>query len=154
MTFTIRPISAAEARPLRHIVLRPHQPPESIMYPGDDAPDSLHVGAFVDALLVGIATVVREAPPGESAPRAWRLRGMATLPQARRQGVGAALVRACLAHVAAHGGTMLWCLGRTSALAFYNSLGFQATGDEFDVPHTGPHFIMRRPVTRHSANLI
>ena len=146
MTIAIRPVSAAKARPLRHTVLRPHQSPETLIYPGDDAPDTLHVGAFENETLVGIASVMHESPEGESDPRAWRLRGMATLPQVRRRGVGAALVRACMAHVAAHGGTSLWCKGRTSALAFYNSLGFQATGDEFDVPDTGPHFIMRRPV--------
>lgn len=139
-------MSPEQQRPVRHSVLRPRQRPEEIVYSGDDATDSLHLGAFLNGELVGIASVVREAPPGEVNTGAWRLRGMATLPTVRRQGYGAALVRACLVYAEQHGGTFLWCIGRTSALPFYTSLGFRPTGDEFESPGTGPHYIMRRAI--------
>jgi GNAT superfamily N-acetyltransferase len=142
----IRPISVTEARQLRHAILRPHQQPEELIFRDDDAADALHVGAFEDDKLVGIASVAREAFPGEPQLNAWRLRGMATLPDARRKGYGAALVRALIAHVAACGGNLIWCHGRTSALPFYRALGFREHGEEFDVPVTGPHFVLRREV--------
>jgi GNAT superfamily N-acetyltransferase len=142
----IRPISVSEARQLRHTVLRPHQKPEELVFRGDDATDALHVGAFVDGKLVSIASVAREEFPGEPHLNAWRLRGIATLPEARRKGYGAALVRACVAHVAAHGGNLIWCHGRTSALPFYRAVGFREHGEEFAVPVTGPHFVLRRAV--------
>ena len=135
-----------EARQLRHSVLRPHQQPEELVFRGDDAPDTLHVGAFENDKLVAIASVAREEFPGEPHLDAWRLRGMATLPEARRQGYGAALVRACVTHVAARGGNLIWCYGRTSALPFYRALGFREHGGEFDMPVTGPHFVLRREV--------
>src|SRR5690606_13479424 len=56
----IRPISAAETRPLRSLVLRPGAPPETLVYPGDDHPEALHLGAFEGDRLVGIATVYPE----------------------------------------------------------------------------------------------
>ena len=142
----IRAISVTEARQLRHVVLRPHQKPEELVFRGDDAPEAQHVGAFEDGKLVGIASVAREPFPGEPELDAWRLRGMATLPEARRKGYGAALVKALVAHVGANGGNLLWCHGRTSALAFYHAVGFREHGQEFDVPVTGPHFVLRRPV--------
>ncbi len=117
-----------------------------MVFRGDDAPDSLHVGAFEDNRLVAIASVAREDFPGEPHLNAWRLRGMATVPDARRKGYGDALVQALIAHVAAHGGNLIWCHGRTSALPFYRTLGFREHGDEFDVPVTGPHFVLRREV--------
>ena len=140
----IHPITAAETLPLRQQVLRPKQRPDEQVYPNDDAPDTLHAGAFHDGRLVGIATVFRDAPPGETNPRAWRLRGMAVLPEMQGQGIGRALVEFCVAHVRAHGGDLLWCNGRTSARAFYESLGFRATGEEFDLPVSGAHFVFRR----------
>ena len=73
----IRRISAAETRQVRQQVLSPIQRPDEQVYPNDDAPDTLHAGAFSDSKLVGIATVLRGAPPGETNARAWRLRGMA-----------------------------------------------------------------------------
>ena len=140
----IRAIAAAETLQLRQQVLRPKQRPEEQVYPNDDAPDTLHAGAFRDGKLVGIATVFRESLPGETNPRAWRLRGMAVLPEEQGQGIGRALIEFSIAHVRAHDGALLWCKGRTSARAFYEALGFRATGAEFDVPISGPHFVFRR----------
>jgi GNAT superfamily N-acetyltransferase len=140
----IRRISAIETLQLRQQVLRPNQRPEEQVYPNDDAPDTLHAGAFRDGMLIGIATVFRDAPPGETNPRAWRLRGMAVLPEMQGQGIGRALVEFCVAYIRAQNGALLWCNGRTSARAFYESLGFRATGAEFDLPVSGAHFVFRR----------
>jgi len=146
MTYDIRPIAAAETRWLRHTLLRPHQAPDKLIYPGDDAPDSLHVGAFDNGQLVGIASVSSQPFPGDPGQAAWQLRGIATLPQVRRQGYGAALIRTCLEYIAAQGGRIVWCSGRTTALTFYQALGFQVWGDEYEVPHTGPHYVMWREI--------
>jgi GNAT superfamily N-acetyltransferase len=140
----LRPITAAETRQLRQRVLRPNQRPEEQVYPNDDAPDTLHAGAFHDGKLVGIATVFHDAPPGETNPRAWRLRGMAVLPAMQQQGIGRALIEFCVAHVRTRDGDLLWCNGRTSARTFYESLGLRAAGEEFDLPVSGPHFVFRR----------
>ena len=142
----IHPISVTEARQLRHAVLRPHQKPEELVFRGDAAPDALHVGAFVNGKLVGIASVAREQFPDEPQLDAWRLRGMATLPEARRAGYGTALVQALIAHVSSRGGNLIWCHGRTTALPFYRAVGFREHGEEFDVPVTGPHYVLRRAV--------
>ena len=139
--FIIKPITAAETIPLRHNILRPHLPIESLKYPGDDAADSLHVGAFLDGELVGIASVAVE--PHESEPHAWRLRGMATQDRVRGLGAGRALVETCVAHVIAHRGRAVWCHGRTNAWGFYRALGFEKYGDEFESDSgTGPHYVM------------
>lgn len=138
-------ISAAETLQLRQQVLRPKQRPEEQVYQNDNAPDVLHAGAFRNGTLIGIATVFRDAPPGETNPRAWCLRGMAVLPEMQGQGIGRALIEFCVAHVRAQGGD-LWCNGRTSARAFYESAGFRATGAEFDLPISGAHFVFRRHI--------
>ncbi len=116
------------------------------MYPGDDAPGAWHVGAYHDGDLLGIASVYIEAPAGETDPCAYRLRGMAVLPRAQGQGYGRALVQACLRHVRAHGGNLLWCNGRVSVLGFYRALGFEPVGEPFDLPFSGAHFRLVRRV--------
>ncbi|MEP7358217.1 MAG: GNAT family N-acetyltransferase [Anaerolineales bacterium] len=137
---SIRPITAAQARPVRQAVLRPGLPPKTTLYAGDDAPDSFHAGAFVDERLVGIATLHHKPPPGEADAHAWQLRGMAVLPEQQGRGLGRGLVLACRVWTMARGGTRLWCNGRVSALGFYQSLGFQPRGEIFDSPHSGPHY--------------
>ncbi|MEE9280834.1 MAG: GNAT family N-acetyltransferase [Myxococcota bacterium] len=133
---------------MRQKVLRPRQAPEELEYPGDDAPDSRHVGAYLAGELVGVASVCREPQPGGSEPRAWRLRGMATLPSVRRTGVGQTLLEACSAHAAERGGARLWCNARSAAVEFYRALGFRIEGEEFELPEIGAHFLMWRPIPR------
>ncbi len=141
-TFQIRRIDAAEARPLRHAILRPNQPFEATVYPLDDEPASDHWGAFLGDRLVGVASVFNEARPGYTNPRAWRLRGMATREQDRGQGIGGALLHACLDYIRAAGGTTLWLNARTTAAAFYSRFGFVVRGNVFDIEGIGPHVVM------------
>lgn len=143
----IRAISAAETRPIRSQILRPGTPPEQLVYPGDDAPEAFHAGAFQDGQLVGIATIYAEPPPDvyrNTLPdgEAFRLRGMATLPSVRGQGLGRQVLEACFDHVRAHGARLLWCNARSGALDFYRTLGLRTIGPEFDIPGIGPHYVM------------
>jgi predicted GNAT family N-acyltransferase len=139
---TTRPITAEEARPLRANVLRPGRPHAESIYPGDGAAGALHLGAFRGRELVGVASVLREPPPGEEDAGAWRLRGMAVAPGMRRGGYGRALIEGCLAHVASQGGSRLWCNARSTAAGFYRTLGFEVSGEEFETSDGTPHFLM------------
>jgi ribosomal protein S18 acetylase RimI-like enzyme len=98
------------------------------VFEGDDDVDTLHVGAFRGEELVGIASVMRESLPGEDDADTWRVRGMATLPEARGQGYGGALLERCLTHVTDHGGHTVWCNARVDAAGFYRRYGFEGEG--------------------------
>jgi GNAT superfamily N-acetyltransferase len=142
----IRRISVAETRPLRQAILRPHQRVQELVYPGDDSAEAAHFGAFVDGELIGIASVYHELPHGETDKGAWRLRGMAVVPQLHRNGIGSLLLRACVDHARLRGGTMMWFNARTPAVAFYQAHGFQIRGEEFLLPDIGPHYFMWREI--------
>ncbi|MCA9525628.1 MAG: GNAT family N-acetyltransferase [Myxococcales bacterium] len=148
----IRAITADEVRPLRQRILRPHQRESALVYAGDAAPDTLHAGAFEDGELVGIASIFLEPPEyNVTHPAAWRLRGMATLPEYRGKGLGRLLLTACLRHASAEGGRLAWCNARVSAIGFYRRLGFEQLGAVFELPAIGPHVLMERPLQGFSA---
>jgi GNAT superfamily N-acetyltransferase len=122
---------------------------------GDEVPEALHVGAFVAGELLGIASVLPERPallpPAAGVamhplPGDWRLRGMAVRVDARRHGLGRALLEAAVAHAIAKGGTALWCHARIAAQPFYTALGMRTEGAPFDVPEIGPHVFMWMPL--------
>ena len=142
--FVVRPIGAVQVRELRHALLRPFEPPEKIVYSGDDEPDTLHAGAFEGEAFVGIASVCREPMAGSPDSGQWRLRGMATVPAVRGRGAGRALLEVCFDHIRARGGNLLWCNARVVALGFYTHLGFVAQGEEFEIVPIGPHYVMTR----------
>jgi predicted GNAT family N-acyltransferase len=129
----MRRIAARDTRALRDAVLRPELPPGSI-YPGDDAADTLHLGAFVEGALVAVATLCREPMPGEQSTTSWRLRGMATLAQYRGRGLGQELAQRCIAYAAEQEGTAVWCTSRIATVPFYQVLGFVECGEPFRLP--------------------
>lgn len=126
---------------LRWAVLRTGMPREAAVYPEDSRGDTFHVAAYGDdGAVLGCVTFFPDPLPGEAAP-AYRFRGMGTDPAVRGLGFGAAVLRAGLAEAAAHGAELVWCNGRTSATGFYERLGFTASGDEFTVEPSGPHYV-------------
>jgi GNAT superfamily N-acetyltransferase len=137
----IRAIPVNQARILRQSVLRPNRPFEDVVFPGDDDPVSLHLGAFENDELVGIATLIQDACPIDGHDDDWRLRGMATVQKVRNRGIGGMLLYRCIAYAKDAGGIRVWCHGRRNARRFYERHGFKAVGEEFVTPHTGPHYL-------------
>jgi len=143
-------INSAETRHLRRVVLRPNQPPDACVYPGDDAPDSFHLGIRdpgPDADLIAVASFYREPiPDSDGEAPDLRIRGMAVLPVHRGRGLGRSLVDAGLAIAGRQSPppSLVWCNARTTAAGYYAKLGFTPRGDEFEIEGIGPHSVMAR----------
>ena len=150
-TTSIGRIAAAETRGLRLAILRPGQPPERVVYPGDDLATSVHVGVR-DALgvLVSVASLYREVVSDRAVDLAGRagvrIRGMATLPEHRGLGYGRSLIERGLAKIATGADDVAWCNARTTASGYYERVGFSVASDVFDLPDIGPHVVMSRAV--------
>jgi esterase/lipase/GNAT superfamily N-acetyltransferase len=144
-TLEIRTLSSELVRPIRHVVLRGGLPFESTIWNGDDDPDTVHFGAYVDGTITGVATLLRKPPAAAGPCTAWQLRGMAVLPEWQRKGVGSKLLEAARNHLEAQCGTLLWCNARASARGFYERAGFTVQGDSFDIPGIGAHYRMHWP---------
>jgi GNAT superfamily N-acetyltransferase len=148
---SIQRATAAETFPLRQRVLRPHETDDALSMCRDDC-EPVHFAAVEDGTVVGTAVLFAEAAPwllvGEAS---WRLRGMATAEDKRRQGVGVAVLAVVLDYVKLHGGGLLWCSARTSARSFYERAGFVSRGDVWDEPTLGPHVVMALHVESSAA---
>ncbi|MCA9276367.1 MAG: GNAT family N-acetyltransferase [Phycisphaerales bacterium] len=146
MSHEIRELSAAETRPVRQRVLRPHQRPEELVYPGDDDHDTFHLGAVDDSgEVMAILSMYRHAqPPADpmDEPRAWRIRGMASIPEARGTGLGRLLVEQARDRVWEQSCDPIWCNARENAFGFYQKLGFEIVGGIFEIEGIGPHAVM------------
>ena len=94
-------------------------------------------GAFEADELIAVGLVGPEGEPGD-----WRIRGMATKPEARGRGAGTRVLQALVRHAVDHGATRLWCNARTPALSLYERAGFTAASEEFETPRIGPHYRM------------
>jgi GNAT superfamily N-acetyltransferase len=141
MSIEVRRARDDEVRALRLGVLRPTAPLGPAAY--DLLPTTVHIGAFDNDVVVGCASVFPEAYGDERA--AWRLRGMAVDPSYQGQGIGRLVLDAVHDVASAAGAPLLWANGRTSALGFYQRMGWTAVGEEFTYgPADLPHFVIVR----------
>ena len=136
----VREISLAETRNLRRDVLRPHSSLEELA--SHEPAESIAFGAFDGDELVAVGLVGRD---GE-APGDWRVRGMATKPDARGRGAGSGVLQALVQHAVDHGATRVWCNARTRARTLYERVGFVVASEEFEPPDIGPHYRMELAV--------
>ncbi len=116
---------------------------DSPRFPGDDDPGTRHVGAFDEGECVGCATFMRNGFEGCDA---WQLRGMATAPERRNEGIGAAMLAFAECELPTLGPRLFWCDARESAVPFYEKMGWSVVSERFEKPGVGPHFRMRKEV--------
>jgi ribosomal protein S18 acetylase RimI-like enzyme len=110
-------------------------------FPGDENPESFHLGYFVEDKLVCIATFHSQNYK-EYPGKGYQLRGMATLEEYRGRGIGNQLVNFAIVYLRGQKANYIWCNARKNALKFYADLGFEVISDEFEVPVIGPHRVL------------
>jgi GNAT superfamily N-acetyltransferase len=135
----LREIPLADTRALRQEVLRPNLPIEELAE--HEPAGAVAFGAFARDELVAVGLVGPDGGPGD-----WRVRGMATRPQARGQGAGTQILNALVEYATAHGAKRIWCNARVRALTLYHRAGFVIASDLFEPPDIGPHYRMELPV--------
>lgn len=148
----IAEITAADTATIRDEVLRRGTPSDSVEFPGDHDPSTLHLGAYADGELVAISTWLQRLDPpaevlwpGDDGVVTVQLRGMATVERCRGTGLGMRLVDAGLDHARRIGARVVWARARDTALGFYEHAGFEVVGDGFLQPETQlPHHLIRR----------
>lgn len=138
--YQVKIVRTEDVIELRHKVLRPNQERKDCYYPGDDDESTMHFATVNENQEIhGIATIYLENSDLFSDEIQYRLRGMATSPESRGKGLGVMLVKEIIKTKKQN---TIWCNARTSALGFYEKLGFEIFGEEFVIDPIGPHFVM------------
>lgn len=117
-----RTIQPEETIDLRHRVMWPDSPRDSVMLP-DDA-QAMHIGAFDGNRLIGVGSFFRE-------DRAVRLRKLAVDFDLQGKGVASLLLDFAFNQLRSQGIETIWCDARVSAAAFYRQNGFQVETNIF-----------------------
>ncbi|MFD4324935.1 GNAT family N-acetyltransferase [Nocardioides sp. NPDC058538] len=145
----ISQVAASRTHRLRADVLHGGASPQVARIPGEDHPDvATYAAQDAAGTVIGCVTLFPAAYPDqpESADAGWRLRRLATAPGWRGQGVATGLLQRCLAHIADHGGGIVWCNATPDGAAVFTHLGFATVGTPWEDPEFGPNVRMRRTV--------
>lgn len=124
-------VSAAAVRPLRDKILRENLPPGSV-YPGDDSSDAHHLAAYSGSEIIAVGTIFREQFPDRPELDAWRIRGMATVTEHQREGIGRQIAVQLINYALMQEADAVWCQARTVKRPFYHKLGLVNVGQEYE----------------------
>ncbi len=139
-------LAAEQVQPLRTKILRPRfDDGEVCEFAEDHHHDTVHFGIVDEDFDVhAVATFIHNACPEKPGVEAIQLRGMCVDEPLQGAGLGERLLEGALGQLAVRfpAAKVVWCNARTSAAGFYEKMGFERIGEEFDKPHIGPHVVM------------
>lgn len=139
----IRLSDVSDIKALRFEVLWPHlDGPEFCEIEPDRMESTFHIAAFQNGKTVGTATFIQQVNEKFDRFPQYRLRAMATAPEVRGMGVGAALVGKGIEELRRKEIKLLWCDARLIATGFYEKMKFKIKGSVYQVPKIGPHKLM------------
>ncbi len=142
----VKIISAEDTYDIRKKVLR-KDIPLPFKFDGDFDKGTLHFGAYVGEIQIGVASFMKVNLEGFSGEH-YQLRGMATLTEYQGKGGGRALLNSAEEILKQKKCNMIWCNARIVAQKFYKKNGFTTTGTQFNIKYVGPHYKMYKTIKK------
>ncbi len=137
---TIKQISPTDTYNLRLEVLKTNKD-YIYQYKDDFNIKTIHYGAFLEDVNVGIVTMMKNKNPLLEGKQI-QLRGMAVKPKEQSKGVGKELVKKVVDVSVEKDVKILWCNAREHVVDFYKKLGFKIKGKRFYIEHVCYHYLM------------
>jgi GNAT superfamily N-acetyltransferase len=138
----IKKIASTATFLVRHPVLRAGKPIESCIFDGDDLETTLHFGLYLAQELVGIISLFKKSNPIFNEQNQYQIRGMAVLQNQQKKDFGKALILHSEAYCKNQNVELIWFNARVEAVGFYEKMGYQKTGNLFEIPDVGVHILM------------
>ena len=142
-------LRAGQTHPLRRSELRDGTASDVVEFDGDELDSTFHLGALLDGRLVAISTWIVRPYPDRPADPGYQVRGMATEPVHRGEGLGALLLEQGIERCRERGARLVWARARDTTLEFYRRFGFDTVGLGYVDLTTGlPHHDIIRELDR------
>lgn len=136
----IRRATAEEVWPLRHAVLRAGLSFDTAKFDGDLNDTTRHFAVCSGQTVLSCLSLFQSTWNDSNA---WQVRGMATAATHQRQGLGQLLLMFAIDEAKKEKpGWPFWCNARTTAIGFYEQMGWSIETNIFDIPTAGPHVRM------------
>ena len=143
----VKRISANDTYQIRQMMLRQGKPITSCHFDSDEDEQTFHLGAFTDGKLVSVASFFFKNNNSFEIENQYQLRGMATLENFQRKGLSRELLNVAFPVIKQNFCDLLWCNARIEARPFYETVGFKAVGEVFEIEGVGPHILMQKEIS-------
>lgn len=122
MNFQIKEVLASDTWQIRHQVMWPNEPIDSVKLKNDNQGE--HFGLFVDTKLVSVVSLFTKEKSAQ-------FRKFATLHEEQGKGYGTALLQFIFGKVQESTIQHIWCNARLDKTKFYTRFGMEKTDQQF-----------------------
>jgi GNAT superfamily N-acetyltransferase len=140
----IKKITDLETYSVRHTVLRKGKPIETCQFEGDQLSTTHHFGYYQNDGLIGIISIFKNNNSTFAANNQYQIRGMAVLELHQKKGIGDLLVKHGELYCKKLQADLIWFNARTTAVGFYEKLGYTKVGTAFEIKDVGEHYLMAK----------
>lgn len=122
--------------------MRQGEPIESCVFDGDDLETTCHLGLYFHNKLIGVSSFFKTQHPAINSLFQYQLRGMAILKEHQGLGIGNLILKYGENILKQKNTQTIWCNARENAATFYKKNNYLVSGDLFDIPNIGLHYLM------------
>ena len=125
---------------VRHPILRKGKPLESCQFENDDHPDSIHLCAKKEDIIIGVLSALPNNCADFLLKKSYQLRGIAINYEFQRKGIGSLLVQKVEQQIRLNKSIeYIWLNARVNSKNFYLNLGYIPLGKVFKLKDIGMH---------------
>ena len=125
---------------VRHPILRKGKPLESCRFENDDHPDSIHLCAKKEDIIIGVLSALANNCIDFPLKKSYQLRGIAINHEFQRKGIGSLLVQKVEQQIRLNQLIeYIWLNARVNSKNFYLNLGYRPAGKVFNIKNIGMH---------------
>lgn len=121
-------------------MLRQGRPLKDCVFEGDNDPETIHLGAYIENKLVGVLSAYQKNTSTFDAKESYQVRGVAVLTSAQRIGIGRALMVHIEQLLKQRKIDLIWLNARIKAVDFYTALAYRQKGNAFEIKGIGTHY--------------
>ena len=136
----IQSSSSQTTHQVRHPILRKGKPLESCRFENDDHPDSIHLCAKKEDIIIGVLSALPNNCADFPLKKSHQLRGIDINDEFQRKGIGSLLVQKVERQIRLNKSIeYIWLNARVNSKNFYLNLGYRSVGRVFNIKNIGMH---------------
>tara|TARA_B100001057_G_scaffold61747_1_gene55088 strand:+ start:261 stop:704 length:444 start_codon:yes stop_codon:yes gene_type:complete len=142
----VKKVDAQDLLPVRSKVLRNNAAFNFCKYDGDNSPNSVHVGAYIEKTLIGGVSLIKNDSSYLNLNNCYQLRGMCVDDKYQKRGIGKKILKFAEKCAKDLNTSNLWMNARIIAVKFYAKLNYVDSNIKYDIKGIGLHHFMYKKI--------
>ena len=142
LNLNIKIVKSNKLLNLRSKILRNNMNPSKCIFRGDDNKTSFHIGAYIDGILVGGVSIIKNKCSYKDFPNCYQLRGLFVDFNHQKKGIGKMIIEKVESLLKNKKVSYLWMNARVKALDFYLKLNYTNSEITYNMNEIGLHYML------------